>query len=243
MNACWHAIENLQAAMMVGTSLKYLSISYRSIKIINIYNANVHLYIILACPCHTDCLDGCTDCENLICSCKDDTNGKNLDACAAEITGILGNCTLGCKSETDCQLSCLETFERNYSNCPCQKNCPLGCPCPEYECKIEKEMAILVLSTQQSTNKPVLLLSNGNIVNLILIGRIKSILWIIDCEYLQQCRPIRLGGVDDNLDFRLGEGTEVYHSCSAILNDQMYVFGGSIETKQVRILAFFELLK
>ena len=98
-------------------------------------------------------------------------------------------------------------------------------------------MAILVLSTQQSTNKPVLLLSNGNIVNLILIGRIKSILWIIDCEYLQQCRPIRLGGVDDNLDFRLGEGTEVYHSCSAILNDQMYVFGGSIETRQVRILA------
>ena len=49
-----------------------------------------------------------------------------------------------------------------------------------------------------------------------------------------------LGGVDDSLDFRLGKSTEVYHSCSAILNNQMYVFGGSFETKQVRILAFFE---
>ena len=86
-----------------------------------------------------------------------------MHACAAEQSDILGNCTLGCYGDTDCQLSCLETFETNYSKCPCQKNCPLGCPCPEYECKIEKEMAILVLSTQQSTNKPVLLLPNGNL--------------------------------------------------------------------------------
>ena len=139
--------------------LKYLCKSYASI------------YLVLACPCHTDCLDGCIDCENLICSCKDDTNGKNLDACAAEQSDILGNCTLGCYGDTDCQLSCLETFETNYSKCPCQKNCPLGCPCPEYECKIEKEMAILVLSTQQSTNKPVLLLPNGNLSVVVFIYR------------------------------------------------------------------------
>ena len=50
------------------------------------------------------------------------------------------------------------------------------------------------------------------------------------------CWPKCSGGVDDNLDFKLGESTEVYHSCSAILNNQMYVFGGSIETKQVRLL-------
>ena len=130
---------------------------------LEVCKSHASIYLVLACPCHTDCLDGCIDCENLICSCKDDTNGKNLDVCAAEQSDILGNCTLGCNGETDCQLSCLETFETNYSKCPCQKNCPLGCPCPEYECKIEKEMAILVLSTQQSTNKPVLLLPNGNL--------------------------------------------------------------------------------
>ena len=142
------------------------------IKYFEVFIYIVLIYIsFLACPCHTDCLDGCTDCENLICSCKDNTNDKNLDACVAEQNSILGNCTLGCNGETDCQLACLERFETNYSNCPCQKNCPLGCPCPEYECKIEKEMAILVLSTQQSTNKPVLLLPNGNIVNFILTER------------------------------------------------------------------------
>ena len=43
-----------------------------------------------------------------------------------------------------------------------KENCPLGCPCPDYNCTIEAEMAILVLATAKSTNVPILLLPNGS---------------------------------------------------------------------------------
>ena len=43
-----------------------------------------------------------------------------------------------------------------------KENCPLGCPCPNYNCTIEAEMAVLVLSTSKSTNVPILLLSDGS---------------------------------------------------------------------------------
>ena len=35
-----------------------------------------------------------------------------------------------------------------------------------------------------------------------------------------------LGEYDDDIDFTFGENTIVYKSCSAVLNDEMYVFGG-----------------
>ena len=42
------------------------------------------------------------------------------------------------------------------------------------------------------------------------------------------------GGVNRNLNFELGNQTEVYGSCSALLNGEFYVFGGSNERDQVR---------
>lgn len=36
--------------------------------------------IIKACPCHTDCIDGCSNCENPICFCNDAKNDDNFDA-------------------------------------------------------------------------------------------------------------------------------------------------------------------
>ena len=35
------------------------------------------------------------------------------------------------------------------------------------------------------------------------------------------------GGEDRNLDFRMGERTSAHKSCSAILNNEFYVFGGA----------------
>ena len=34
------------------------------------------------------------------------------------------------------------------------------------------------------------------------------------------------GGVNENLNFEMGEGTDVYGSCSALLSGEFYVFGG-----------------
>ena len=35
------------------------------------------------------------------------------------------------------------------------------------------------------------------------------------------------GGEDPNLEFTMGPDTSAYHSCSATINDEFYVFGGA----------------
>ena len=36
-----------------------------------------------------------------------------------------------------------------------------------------------------------------------------------------------LGGVEENLDFTMGPDTSASHSCSAMLNGELFVFGGT----------------
>ena len=36
-----------------------------------------------------------------------------------------------------------------------------------------------------------------------------------------------LGGVTENFEFKINDDTEVYKSCSATLNGEVFVFGGS----------------
>ena len=62
-------------------------------------------------------------------------------------------------------------------------------------------------------------------------------------EYTTVCKRIRpiwlsdyntcLGEYDDDIDFTYDTNTETYKSCSAILNDEMYVFGGGTHKRQV----------
>ena len=45
------------------------------------------------------------------------------------------------------------------------------------------------------------------------------------------------GGVDENFEFTMGPDTSAYHSCSATLNGELFVFGGSgSNQKQVNFL-------
>jgi len=50
------------------------------------------------------------------------------------------------------------------------------------------------------------------------------------------CNPpltLNLGGVTENFEFEMDDDTEVYRSCSATLNGELYVFGGFTQSKQV----------
>ena len=47
---------------------------------------------------------------------------------------------------------------------------------------------------------------------------------------------LSLGDVDDHLDFEYGADTEVYNSCGATLNGDMFVIGGWYKRRQVCIL-------
>ena len=44
---------------------------------------------------------------------------------------------------------------------------------------------------------------------------------------------LNLGGVTENFEFKMDDDTEVYRSCSATLNGELYVFGGFTQSKQV----------
>jgi len=44
-----------------------------------------------------------------------------------------------------------------------------------------------------------------------------------------------LGEVDDDIDFTFEENTEVYESCAASLNDEMWVLGGWYKKRQVNL--------
>ena len=44
-----------------------------------------------------------------------------------------------------------------------------------------------------------------------------------------------LGEVDDDINFTYEENTEVYFSCAASLNDEMWVLGGGNRKRQVNV--------
>ena len=46
---------------------------------------------------------------------------------------------------------------------------------------------------------------------------------------------IHSGEVDDDINFTYEDRTEVYYSCAASLNDEMWVLGGSIQKRQVNL--------
>ena len=50
------------------------------------------------------------------------------------------------------------------------------------------------------------------------------------------------GGVEENLDFTMGPDTSASHSCSAMLNGELFVFGGtgSIQ-KQTQVIYLTKL--
>jgi len=86
-----------------------------------------------SCPCHTDCIAGCEGCENPICNCKDYQDDASWQTCTQSKCPILTNCIFGCDSD-DCILECVRQFKTVHEDCPCQANCPHGCPCENYDC-------------------------------------------------------------------------------------------------------------
>ena len=48
------------------------------------------------------------------------------------------------------------------------------------------------------------------------------------------CFKFIQGGLIDNFQFQMDDDTEVYQSCSAILNGQLYVLGGSTSSQEKR---------
>ena len=183
-----------------------------------------------SCPCYLDCIDGCKGCSNQICFCqvgfrfrrrlcsndnlKSPEKDENMSACIDENGKSLARCILAC-NDSDCKMECVEEFETKHQDCPCQvsltffyqnwRNNQEKCP---YGCPCDDYKCSI------PDKKSVLVLSTQN-TNIIPV--------LINYD----------GGINENLEFKF-EDTQAHYSCSALLNGEFYVFGGSIKKKQVR---------
>lgn len=149
-----------------------------------------------SCPCHTDCIAGCEGCGNPICVCNGDNEFQQENLNA-------------CISQNekflgDCILKCNSDAECK-NDCVTQfENNYSECPCQEkcpYGCPCDGYDCE--------------------------ISQKKSVLVLYTRENSNQPVLIKAdGGVTENFEFEIGEESEVWESCSAMLNGNMYIFGG-----------------
>ena len=100
-----------------------------------------------------------------------------------------------------------------------KSDCSNGCPCKKFKCEPDKK-SILALNTY-TQEKPVLIKYDGK------YHAITVICSLFDA--LKTSTLTFIGGINTKLDFSIEAGSSVFHSCSATMNGEFYVFGGSEE--------------
>ena len=88
------------------------------------------------CPCEENCPNSCP-CPNYPCdeSCRDIDSNPDHVICVEYFQQILSNCIEDCiPGDIPCSNKCNRQYEASLNDCPCQKNCINGCPCPNYTC-------------------------------------------------------------------------------------------------------------
>ena len=93
--------------------------------VINSFNTEIMMRnFLIACVHAAVITDVCFDPEE---------NDDFLD-CAEELKTIYYDCMAACP-DPSCMSRCNRDYEYAYKNCPCQENCPTGCPCDNYVCQ------------------------------------------------------------------------------------------------------------
>ena len=76
---------------------------------------------IQACPCFSECSDGCDDCSNSICTCAYPDEDPDYLLCASASETRYMACIGGCNAgDIHCVVVCGANFNTDISNCPCQ---------------------------------------------------------------------------------------------------------------------------
>ena len=132
-----------------------------------------------SCPCYENCPNGCYNCDTIFCNCMTGILPPSYDICEEFYSEVYTKCLTSCQpSDLFCLATCGREYETNLETCPCQIKCPNGCPCPEYNCPningtttpitttaqttlVDVKTSVLVLSTSDRTNPPVITDANG----------------------------------------------------------------------------------
>ena len=167
-----------------------------------------------SCPCFEECPTGCDGCMTPFCSCHDYLSNPDYIACERQAEVGYNRCLIECPTgDFLCIAACNREYESTLEDCPCQKNCPSGCPCPDYQCT-DQTTTVETTTTAPSKKTSVLVLSSKTKDS---VPGGQNIPLIIDAH----------GRNDNNFLFRFDEDTAVVSgSCSLTYQNMLYIFGG-----------------
>ena len=123
---------------------------------------------------------------------------------------------------------CTRDYAEGIENCPCNSNCPNGCPCPDFVCPSISWILTLTSKDWFATMNCDFIESSG-----LLVAQLKTIL-----VNLEQQAPIIIEGDLESklINFAFEPETEAEDSCSVIWQNQMYVFGGWTYMRQISLV-------
>ena len=140
----------------------------------------------------------------------------------------LGRCIYQCDNHELCELGCLEEFKTRQTDCPCESNCPAGCPCPGYDCvdPTTPPDVTTVPPTADPTDGPPTPSPDTNAVLVLGTMYDSNVPFVMDFD----------GNVNPSSVFEFGKDVGITYGCAATLNGEFWYFGGSSsKTRQVNI--------
>ena len=172
---------------------------------------------------------GCTDCINAICDCKNVSSSSNYIECENMVTADYVKCAEKCDvNDFECSTLCNRYYNESLKQCPCQEDCPDGCPCSGYECS-----DITTTTSNPSTTTTAVTTSSTSAIKETTSsapGPPTSVLVLYADPGHPEKRPLItdvMGRQEYNIWFKFDQDTSVLHSCSLVFQNQMIVFGGS----------------
>ena len=151
-------------------------------------------------------------------------------------------CVVLCEvGDNACFQTCAREYAENLKNCPCQENCPTGCPCPDYQCPATTTgpstttTALATTSTSATTTTTTETTTSANLNTWILV---------LNTRYSSN-KPLIIDGKgrSKETEFTYGSETEVHGSCSIIWQGAMYIFGGYTYRRQISVVDQCRLTK
>ena len=202
------------------------------------------------CPCNLGCPSGCGDgCPHQLCQCRQPELDEHYIECKEHAQVHFDMCIDECDHDILCDVVCELDYADELKDCPCQVNCPNGCPCPNYQCSTatttnsRTSTSGMLYSTTSTTVRTTTTASNrtttestGTTTSTTVRTTTTAVLHLSSFE--SNTSYVR-NSVNELLTSQIeyADGTEVFGSCSCLVAGQMMVFGGAQQPRQVSRLA------
>ena len=158
----------------------------------------------------------------------------------AHFDRLYNACVVSCPTgDFACNGNCFREYTSNLELCPCQSGCPHGCPCDVYQCPG-------TTTSSSTTTTTTTALTTTSITTTTTTKAPLQATEVLVLNTYSNNVPIitnAAGRQDTDFDFAFGEGTEVVCSCSMTWKNELYIFGGGREMRQISKLVGCQLTK